>query len=85
MMKHIFHQNKKLIAINDRKNIGRKGAKVLNSTLYCAIQWKYGCKSMVDFQNDPYGYIWWEIKNTNKKYSYSEATGDFSIVLLVST
>ena len=33
MMNNIFHQNKKLIAINDGKNIARRGAKLPDSTI----------------------------------------------------
>lgn len=58
LCKICFHQNKKLIAKNDWKNIGQRGAKVLNSTLSCVLQWRYGCKSMVDCRNDPCGYVY---------------------------
>ena len=34
-MTNIFHQNKKLIAINDLKNIVDWGGKAQHSTLYC--------------------------------------------------
>ena len=34
-MKNNFKQIKKLIAINDRKNIARRGTKTMKSTLYC--------------------------------------------------
>ena len=34
MLKIIFNHNKKLMAINDKKNIARKGVKVWYSTLH---------------------------------------------------
>ena len=36
LIENIPNQNEKLIAINDRKNIRRRGAEAWHSTLYCS-------------------------------------------------